>query len=43
MLLLEFEGIADAEARIAPDPVEIRTDTDFRSELADQPTRPCCA
>lgn len=35
VLLLEFEGIADAEGWIAPDPIEIRTDTDFRSELAD--------
>ncbi len=35
VLLLEFEGIADAEGWIAPDPIEIRSDTDFRSELAD--------
>jgi hypothetical protein len=35
VLLLEFEGIADEEGWIAPDPIEIRSDTDFRSELAD--------
>jgi hypothetical protein len=35
VLLLEFESIADAEGWIAPDPIEIRSDTDFRSELAD--------
>jgi AAA ATPase domain len=35
VLLLEFESIADGEGWIAPDPIEIRSDTDFRSELAD--------
>jgi hypothetical protein len=35
VLLLEFEGIADEEGWIAPDPIETRSDTDFRSELAD--------
>jgi hypothetical protein len=35
VLLLEFEGIADAEGWIAPDPIEIRPETDFRAELAD--------
>lgn len=35
VLLLEFESIADAEGWIAPDPIEIRSDTDFRAELAD--------
>jgi hypothetical protein len=35
VLLLEFEGIADAAGWIAPDPIEIRSDTDFRSELAE--------
>ncbi len=35
VLLLEFESIADAEGWTAPDPIEIRSDTDFRTELAD--------
>jgi hypothetical protein len=35
VLLLEFEGIADASGWTAPDPIEIRSDTDFRAELAD--------
>jgi hypothetical protein len=35
VLLLEFESIADAEGWIAPDPIEIRSDTDFRAELAE--------
>lgn len=35
VLLLEFESIADAEGWTAPDPIEIRSDTDFRAELAD--------
>jgi AAA ATPase domain len=34
VLLLEFERIADAAGWIAPDPMEIRPDTDFRAELA---------
>jgi hypothetical protein len=33
--LLEFESIADASEWTAPDPIEIRSDTDFRAELAD--------
>jgi hypothetical protein len=35
VLLLEFEGIADALGWTAPDPIEIRSDTNFRAELAD--------
>lgn len=35
VLLLEFESIANAEGWIAPDPIEIRSNTDFRAELAD--------
>jgi hypothetical protein len=35
VLLLEFESIANAEGWTAPDPIEIRSDTDFRAELAD--------
>ena len=35
VLLLEFESMADAEGWTAPDPIEIRSDTDFRAELAD--------
>ena len=35
VLLLEFESIADAEGWTAPDPIEIRSDTNFRAELAD--------
>jgi hypothetical protein len=35
VLLLEFESIANAEGWTAPDSIEIRSDTDFRAELAD--------
>ncbi len=35
VLLLEFEGIAEGLGWTAPDPIEIRSDTDFRAELAD--------
>jgi hypothetical protein len=35
VLLLEFESIADASGWTAADPIEIRSDTDFRSEIAD--------
>jgi AAA ATPase domain len=35
VLLLEFEKIANSEGWIAPDPIEIRSDTDFRAELAE--------
>jgi hypothetical protein len=35
VLLLEFESIADALGWTAPDPIEIRSDTNFRAELAD--------
>ncbi len=35
VLLLEFERIANASGWTAPDPIEIRSDTDFRAELAD--------
>ncbi len=35
VLLLEFESIADALGWTSPDPIEIRSDTDFRAELAD--------
>jgi hypothetical protein len=35
VLLLEFESIASTEGWTAPDPIEIRSDTDFRAELAD--------
>jgi hypothetical protein len=35
VLLLEFESIADALGWTAPDPIEIRPETDFRAELAD--------
>lgn len=35
VLLLEFESVADALGWTAPDPIEIRSDTDFRAELAD--------
>jgi hypothetical protein len=35
VLLLEFESIADASGWTAPDPIEIRSDTNFRAELAD--------
>src|SRR5664279_2134654 len=35
VLLLEFESIADASGWTAPRPIEIKSDTDFRAELAD--------
>ncbi len=35
VLLLEFESIADASGWLAPDPIEIRSETNFRAELAD--------
>jgi hypothetical protein len=35
VLMLEFESIADASGWTAADPIEIRSDTDFRSEIAD--------
>ncbi len=35
VLLLEFESIADTEGWTSPDPIEIRSDTNFRAELAD--------
>jgi AAA ATPase domain len=35
VLLLEFEGIADSEGWTSPDPIEIRSDTNFRAEIAD--------
>ena len=35
VLLLEFESIANTEGWTAPDPIEIRSDTNFRAELAD--------
>lgn len=35
VLLLEFESIADTMGWTAPDPIEIRSDTDLRAELAD--------
>ena len=35
VLLLEFESIADASGWTAPDPIEIRSDTNFSAELAD--------
>jgi AAA ATPase domain len=35
VLLLEFEGIAKDAGWTAPRPMEIKSDTDFRSELAD--------
>lgn len=35
VLLLEFEEIAKDEGWTAPRPIEIKSDTDFRSELAD--------
>lgn len=36
VLLLEFQGIADRAGWITSDPIEIRSDTDFRAELADR-------
>ncbi len=35
VLLLEFEGLAKEAGWIAPRPIEIKSDTNFRSELAD--------
>jgi hypothetical protein len=35
VLLLEFESIADSEGWTSPEPIEIRSDTNFRTELAD--------
>jgi hypothetical protein len=35
VLLLEFESIADSEGWTSPEPIEIRSDTNFRAELAD--------
>jgi predicted AAA+ superfamily ATPase len=35
VLLLEFESIADNEGWTSPDPIEIRSDTNFRAELTD--------
>jgi AAA ATPase-like protein len=36
VLLLEFQGIADRAGWITSDPIEVRSDTDFRAELADR-------
>jgi hypothetical protein len=36
VLLLEFQGIADELGWVAPDPIEVKSDTDFRAELAEQ-------
>jgi hypothetical protein len=33
--LLEFESVADNEGWTSPEPIEIRSDTNFRAELAD--------
>jgi hypothetical protein len=35
VLLLEFESVADHEGWTSSEPIEIRSDTDFRAELAD--------
>jgi AAA ATPase domain len=35
VLLLEFESVADQEGWTPSEPIEIRSDTNFRSELAD--------
>ena len=35
VLLLEFQGIADELGWVAPDPIEVKSDTDFRAELAE--------
>jgi hypothetical protein len=35
VLLLEFESIADGEGWTSSEPIEIRSDTDFRADLAD--------
>jgi hypothetical protein len=34
VLLLEFQGIADRMGWVAADPIEIKSDTDFRAEVA---------
>lgn len=36
VLLLEFQGIADELKWVAPDPIEVKSDTDFRAELAER-------
>lgn len=36
VLLLEFQGIADRAGWVTSDPIEVRSDTDFRAELADR-------
>jgi AAA ATPase-like protein len=36
VLLLELQGIADRAGWITSDPIEVRSDTDFRPELADR-------
>jgi len=35
VLLLQFQGIADELDWLAPDPIEVKSDTDFRAELAE--------
>jgi AAA ATPase domain len=36
VLLLEFQGIADRAGWVTSDPIEVRSDTDLRAELADR-------
>jgi len=36
VLLLELQGIADRAGWVTSDPIEVRSDTDFRAELADR-------
>jgi hypothetical protein len=36
VLLLEFQGLADRAGWVTSDPIEVRSDTDFRAELADR-------
>ena len=36
VLLLELQGLADRAGWITSDPIEVRSDTDFRAELADR-------
>jgi AAA ATPase-like protein len=36
VLLLEFQGIAERAGWVTSDPIEVRSDTDFRGELADR-------
>jgi hypothetical protein len=36
VLLLELQGIADRTGWVTSDPIEVRSDTDFRAELADR-------